>query len=89
MLPAMEDLNSTREKRRRKNGLLGLGLDGDDGHKRVTQGKDFVLLGGSQETHERMTDVVLRMNEKLKRKGKTYGELSANEFEDLARDSLR
>ncbi len=89
MLPAMEDMHSTREKRRRKNGLLGLGLDGTDGHKRVTQGRDFVLLGGSEETHERMTDVVLRMNEKLKRKGKTYGELSANEFEDLARDSLR
>ena len=85
----MEEPQHTRDARTRKGGLLGLGLDGDDGHKRVTRGKDFVLLGGSQETHERMTDVVLRMNEKLKRKGKTYGELSANEFEDLARESLR
>ena len=29
------------------------------------------------------------MNEKLKRKGKTYGELTRDEFEDLARESLR
>lgn len=89
MLPAMENTHPTRDVRRRKSSLLGLGLDADDGHKRVTQGKNFMLLGGSQETHERMTDVVLRMNEKLKRKGKSYGELSKNEFEDLARDSLQ
>ena len=84
----MEETRPTREKRKGKGGLLGVGLDADDGHRRVTKGKDFLLLGGSQETHERMTDVVLRMNEKLKRKGKTYRELSRTEFEDLARDSL-
>lgn len=70
------------------SGLLGIGFDGTDGHKRVTTGEDFVLLGGSQQTHERMQDVVVRMSEALKRKGKTYRDLSKNEFEDLARDSL-
>lgn len=69
--------------------VLGLGLDGRDGHKRVTQGDDFLLLGGSSETHERMQDLVVRMSERLKRKGKTFRELSGDEFEDLARDSLR
>ncbi len=71
-----------------RTGVLGLGLDATDGHKRVTQGKDFLLLGGSHETHERMQGMVVRMGERLKRKGKTYAELSTNEFEDLARDSL-
>ena len=71
-----------------ESGLLGVGLDGTDGHKRVTQGKDFVLLGGSEETHERMTDLVVRMNEQLKRKGKRYSDLTREEFEDLATDAL-
>ena len=69
-------------------GLLGLGLDGSDGHKRVTKGDNFLLVGGSHETHERMTDVVMRMNEKLKQRGKSYRELSKTEFEDLANDAL-
>ena len=73
---------------RRAVGLLGLGLDGTDGHRRVTRGEDFVLLGGSRETHERMQDVAARMSESLHRKGKTYGDLSAREFEELARESL-
>ena len=69
-------------------GLLGLGLDGEDGHRRVTRGKEFLLVGGSEETHERMQDLVMRMNEKLKRRGKSFGELSAREFEDLADETV-
>ena len=70
-----------------RSGLLGIGLD-SDGETRITKGKDFVLLGGTHETHERMQDVVIRMNERLKRRGKSYGQLSKTEFEDLARESL-
>jgi hypothetical protein len=69
-------------------GLLGLGLDGDDGHKRVTQGKEFLLLGGSEETHVRMQGLVQRMHEKLKRSGRSLGDLSTREFQDLAHESL-
>jgi hypothetical protein len=74
--------------RRRAGGLLGLGLDGEDGHQRLTKGEDFVLLGGSQETHGRMQDLVLRMNERLKHRGKRFADLTRREFEDLARDTL-
>jgi hypothetical protein len=81
--------SSADGKQRVAGGLLGLGLDGQDGHKRITQGDDFLLLGGSEETHERMQGMVIRMNEKLKRTGRRYADLSSNEFEDLARDSLR
>ena len=69
-------------------GLLGVGLDADDGHKRMTRGKDFYLVGGSSETHERMQDLVIRMNDKLKRRGKRFQDLSRPEFEDLARESF-
>ena len=91
------DMSTTPHPSKRANGrtsaeshqgLLGVGLDGTDGHKRVTQGDDFVLMGGSEETHGRMQELVIRMNEKLKRKGKSFRDLSEREFEDLAQDSL-
>ena len=37
----------------RQRMLLGLGFDNKDGHKRYTKGDDFVLMGGSEETHEK------------------------------------
>lgn len=69
-------------------GVLGLGLDDDGGHHRLTKGSDFKLVGGSAETHERMTDLVMRMRETLKREGKNFADINRAEFEDLARDSL-
>ena len=34
-------------KTRKKAWLLGLGLDGKDGHTRITTGENFKLVGGS------------------------------------------
>lgn len=67
--------------------LLGLGLDNTDGHKRITKGDNFYLAGGSEETHERMTETVIRFNEKLSRKGKHLQELSQEEFTDMMREA--
>ena len=67
--------------------LLGLGLDGADGHKRITKGDNFYLVGGSEETHERMTETAVKFNEKLARKGKRLGELSGEEFLDMMREA--
>lgn len=69
-------------------GFLGLGLDNEDGHSRVTKGDDFTLVGGSEETHERMQGLVIRMNEKLKSKGKRITDLTHDEFEELAGESF-
>ena len=80
---------TTRARRGVVGGLLGLGLDASDGHERVTKGDDFVLLGGSEETHGRMQELVIRMHERLKSSGKGFADLSRREFEDLARDTLR
>ena len=65
--------------------LLGIGLD-QDGHKRVTQGPNFALVGGSQNTHEQMTEKAIKINEKLERKGKTLDNVSREEFDDIAQD---
>ena len=63
--------------------LLGIGLDAD-GHKRVTTGPNFALVGGSEETHENMTEKAIRINEKLAAKGKSLEQVSPEEFDDIA-----
>jgi hypothetical protein len=71
------------KKKRSKALMLGLGLDAD-GHKRVTSGDNFLLLGGSDETHEAMTEKVIKINEKLTAAGKRLEEVSREEFDDIA-----
>lgn len=65
--------------------ILGVGLD-NDGHKRVTTGPNFILAGGSKETHEQMTEKAVKINEKLKRRGKELHEVSRAEFDDIAHE---
>ena len=52
-------------KDRKSAVLLGIGLDGRDGHVRITRGENFHLLGGSPETHQAMQEKCIRFNEKL------------------------
>jgi len=63
--------------------LVGLGLD-SDGHKRLTTGENFILAGGTQETHEVMTEKAIKINEKLREKGKQLEQVSREEFDDIA-----
>lgn len=67
--------------------LLGMGFDNADGHRRITRGDNFCLVGGSEETHERMTETTVKFNEKLARKGKHLSELSREEFQDMMREA--
>lgn len=76
----------TKPKRRRRpkiNGILGVGLDHQDGHKRITTGEQFVLVGGSQETHEQMTETMLKTFEELKRREKRLEQVEVNELEEI------
>ena len=75
--------NAKKKKPRRKAVMLGVGLD-SDGHKRLTTGPNFVLAGGSQDTHEDMTEKAIKINEKLAAKGKQLEEVSHEEFDDIA-----
>ena len=65
--------------------MLGLGLD-SDGHKRITKGPNFALIGGSKDTHEQMTEKAVKINEKLKARGKELHEVSHEEFDDIAHE---
>lgn len=66
--------------------LLGLGLDHEDGHTRITRGDNFSLLGGSETTHEKMQETCIKLNEKIKQRGKTLGTVSRQELTDLFRE---
>jgi len=72
-------------KKKRKAILLGVGLD-SDGHKRLTTGKNFALVGGTEETHEQMTEKAVKISEKLKSRGKQLEEVSHEEFDDIAHE---
>ena len=66
--------------------MMGIGFDHKDGQKRITKGENFLLVGGSEETHERMTETAIKVNEKLSSKGKTLDSISREEFFDLLSD---
>ena len=65
--------------------MLGVGLD-SDGHKRLTTGPNFALVGGTQETHEQMTEKAVKINEKLKARGKQLETVTHEEFDDIAQE---
>lgn len=63
--------------------MVGVGLD-SDGRRRVTTGENFALVGGSKDTHEEMTEKAIKINEKLKQRGKQLEQVSREEFDDIA-----
>ncbi|HEV3447084.1 MAG TPA: hypothetical protein VG099_20765 [Gemmataceae bacterium] len=64
-------------------GFVGLGLDNKDGHRRLTRSENFVLIGGSEETHERMQDTAIRFGENLRRRGKKLQETPVEEVIEI------
>jgi hypothetical protein len=67
--------------------LLGVGLDNEDGHKRITTGEKFALVGGSQETHEVMTETMLKTFEELKRRSKPLETIDPRELGEIIEKS--
>ena len=63
--------------------LLGLACDAEDGQKRITRGPNFLLAGGSSETHGRMQETAVKLNEHLDRKGKQLADVSVSELRDI------
>ena len=72
------------EKSRIAGPVHGIGLDGKDGHIRITKMDNFRLLGGSQETHEHMQEKAIKFNERLKKHEKRVTDLNVKQFVELA-----
>lgn len=58
-------------------------MDNTDGHKRLTRADDFSIVGGSERTHDMMTETIMKTCEDLKRKGKRLNQADPNELADL------
>jgi len=69
--------------------MLGLAFDAEDGHKRITRGPNFLLFGGSHETHCVMQETAVKINEHLDRKGKNLSDVSAEELCDVVHNIHR
>lgn len=63
--------------------LLGIGLDHVDGHKRLTIAEQFTIVGGSEETHGRLTETVLKTFEELKSRGKELRAVAPQELAEI------
>jgi len=82
--PAYLGVMANAPKKKKQTALmLGIGVD-SDGHKRLTTGSNFALIGGTEETHSAMTEKAIKINEKLAAKGKRLEDVSREEFEDIA-----
>jgi hypothetical protein len=69
--------------KRKEAALVGLAFDAEDGHKRLTRGKNFILCGGSHETHEVMQETALKINEHLDRRGRRLEDVTPSELRDI------
>jgi len=83
----MRAKNRGTSKQEKKATLVGIGLDASDETKRITRGKNFVLAGGSEETHRAMQETAMKVNERLDRKGKRLEDVSPTELRDIVEEA--
>jgi hypothetical protein len=76
----------TRRRNPKSAHLLGVGLDAD-GHKRLTAAEQFTIVGGSEETHGRMTETVIKTFETLKRRRKPLHAVEPQELAEIIQQS--
>jgi hypothetical protein len=89
LLPLADFHTMNARQPKRKNhraALLGLAFNAEDGQKRITRGPNFLLAGGSQETHGMLQETALKINEHLDRKGKQLADVSPGEIRDIVED---
>lgn len=70
----------------RSAALLGLAFDHHDGHTRLTRGKNFVLCGGSHDTHGMMQETAVKINEHLDKRGKRLEDVGLGELREICRE---
>ncbi|RUL86903.1 hypothetical protein [Tautonia sociabilis] len=73
-----------RPRRRLRAMLVGLGLDDVDATRRIINGEQCLVLGGSEQTHAELLETVLRLESELERRDRSLGEVSPAELADIA-----
>lgn len=65
--------------------LLGVGFDEDDGHIRITSGDKFDVLMGSDESHEYITKLIMKIEAELDERGLILDEMSPEKFNEIVK----
>jgi hypothetical protein len=73
-------------ERQRKAAMLGVALDAEDGHTRITKGDNFLLYGGSQETHGVMRETIEKINERLDERGQRLEDVSHRDLRNIVHE---
>tara|TARA_B100000029_G_scaffold477008_1_gene521660 strand:+ start:220 stop:465 length:246 start_codon:yes stop_codon:yes gene_type:complete len=68
--------------------LLGIGLDCEDGHTRITQSEEFSIIGGSEKTHDCMTETICKTFEDLKQEGENLSTVDEEQLQDIIQKNL-
>lgn len=63
--------------------LLGVGLDATDGHIRMTTSDDFDVVMGSEDNHEYMAHLLLKIEEEMKNRGVGLHELQPADLYEM------
>lgn len=80
-------MTKKKKKPEPRAALVGLGLDNTDGHKRITTGEQFAIVGGSDETHGRMTETAIKTFEELKSRSKQLHQVEPDELAEILHKS--
>ncbi|MDR3110644.1 MAG: hypothetical protein LBU65_13330 [Planctomycetaceae bacterium] len=81
-------IDNKTDNKKTHTAMLGVGFDAADGHVRITRGNNFAVVGGCEETHSVMSETVIKVNEKLYRRGRDLEHVELNELRDLILESI-
>jgi hypothetical protein len=81
-------IDNKTDNKKNHAAMFGIGFDAADGHVRITRGSNFAVVGGCEETHSIMSETVVKVNEKLERRGKVLEHVEPNELRDLILESI-
>ena len=71
------------ENRKKIIRLLGVGFDAEDEHVRITQGRKFDIIMGSEESHNYIQQLIQRIEDSIQERGLSLDELTPEEFTRL------
>jgi hypothetical protein len=74
------------EKKKKIIRLLGVGYDEEDGHIRITNTENFDVMMGSEESHEHIQNLLLKIERELQAKNLSLDDLSPNQFLKFIKD---
>ena len=73
-----------KPRRRLRAVLVGLGDDDAEAPRRIINGEQCLVLGGSEQAHAELLETMLRLEAELERRGKGLGEVSPADLADIA-----